>query len=212
MKNLSLALNGVLLVAVGILYYLHFTGGGQEKSVEKTAAPSTGSDSSSTAPASPASLTLPESHILFVNTDSLFERAGILKKANDDFESKKKKMENEINGRLNALQKKYMEAQQKVQSGLVTMEQAQQLEQELMMEQQKLGQYKDEMEEKLIKENEFVSSDLNKKITVFLKKQSRQSGVKFILGYKEGGGILFADDSLDVTKQVVEGLNREYGK
>jgi len=31
-----------------------------------------------------------------------------------------------------------------------------------------------------------------------------------VLGYSKGGGILFANADLDVTKKIVEGLNNDY--
>ena len=33
---------------------------------------------------------------------------------------------------------------------------------------------------------------------------------EFILGYQKGGGILLANDSLDITQQILEGLNKKY--
>jgi outer membrane protein len=44
----------------------------------------------------------------------------------------------------------------------------------------------------------------------YIKSYNKENGYEFVLGYSKGGGILFADASLDVTKKIVEGLNKEY--
>jgi outer membrane protein len=46
-------------------------------------------------------------------------------------------------------------------------------------------------------------------VNEFLKHHKTKS-YNFVLGYQKGGGILYANDSLDITREVVVGLNNEY--
>ena len=56
-----------------------------------------------------------------------------------------------------------------------------------------------------IRPNEEVYSHLTAYIKEYLKKKGRN--YNFILGYQKGGGIIYAKDSLDITHEIVEGLN-----
>jgi outer membrane protein len=47
-------------------------------------------------------------------------------------------------------------------------------------------------------------------IMEYLKKNSSQLNYKYVLGTSFGGNILYANDSLDITKNIVTGLNANY--
>ena len=54
---------------------------------------------------------------------------------------------------------------------------------------------------------------LYNKVAEFLKQYAKTKGYKLVLTYsKANPTVLYADESLDVTKAVVEGLNAEYKK
>jgi outer membrane protein len=48
------------------------------------------------------------------------------------------------------------------------------------------------------------------KLSSYLKEYNKGKNYTFILGYQKGGGILFANDSLDITREVLDGLNKEF--
>lgn len=47
-------------------------------------------------------------------------------------------------------------------------------------------------------------------INAYLKKYGEAHGYKIIMAATEYGNIAYADEDLDITKQVLEGLNKEY--
>jgi len=49
-------------------------------------------------------------------------------------------------------------------------------------------------------------------ISSFMKNYNKKTNYDFILGYSKGGGILFANEAYDITKQVLEELNKQYAK
>src|SRR5690554_4830226 len=91
MKNLSLALNGVLLVAVAVLYYLHFGSSGQYGSG--------GSDHVGSG-FGPGEKPL----IAFINADSVLKHYKYLEVKRKELEEKTKKMEQEYRTRTEGLQ------------------------------------------------------------------------------------------------------------
>ena len=61
----------------------------------------------------------------------------------------------------------------------------------------------------LVKEKN-LSIKLNDQIHDFMMEYGPAHGLKYVLGYTRGGGILYATDSLDITDHVLEGLNEKY--
>jgi outer membrane protein len=47
-------------------------------------------------------------------------------------------------------------------------------------------------------------------VTAYLKRYNRQYQFDYIMGYKAGGEILVSNDTLDITRSVLDGLNSEY--
>ena len=84
-----------------------------------------------------------------------------------------------------------------------------------MKEEERLGRKQEEavnfrkqLLEKLSDEEESYQDSLHNKLISFLKEYNKTHNYKFILGYQKGSGILLADDSLDITSQVIEGINK----
>jgi outer membrane protein len=71
------------------------------------------------------------------------------------------------------------------------------------MFQQSLGQQLMEEEAKLNKE-------LYERITTYLKKYGKEKGLQIVLKYDPTSDVLFAGDALDISQDVITGLNAEY--
>jgi len=75
---------------------------------------------------------------------------------------------------------------------------------------------KDKFEEKSKKAQADLKAEnekLYEKVAAFLKGFAKEKGYKMVLTYsKANPTVLFADESLDVTKEVVAGLNEAYAK
>ncbi len=197
MKNLSLTLNFVLLAAVGFLYYLHFSGHSIDDGAPQNSAVAVPS-------------TLKNANIVFVNSDSLIEQYNYFKTKKAEFEEKQGKVKAELKTEGARLQNEIQEYQQK--AGAMTDQQRQQTEEQLSMKQQQFLHKKDEIVSKMEDEQSKFNEGLNNKLTAFMKEFNKKKGYNFVLGYQQGGGILFASDSLNITKEVVNGLNLEYEK
>ena len=197
MKNLSLILNAVLLVAVGVLYYLHFSGNkNPESSVKPVSSPN--QDKKNTT----------SEQIAYVNSDSLLLNYQYYKNTIKELEERRKKLETEIGGRARTLENEAVSFQQKGRD--MTLEQAQLTEQNLYRKQQELVQYRDRLSQQLAQEEQQRTEQLYNNIAQYLKEYTRDKPYKLVFGYSRGGGILFADNSLEITSEVLTGLNKEY--
>jgi len=189
-KNASLALNAVLLVAVAVLYFLHFSG--------KPSAPSA-TDSTGTVGGKP---------IVYVNSDSLLKNYDFFKDAQKAFEQKRVQIDVDLNTRGTMLQRKIQQFQQTAGGMIAAEAQARQLQ--LQKEGNDFEQYRQKIANDLAVEEAKKNEELYDNIAKYIQKYNRENDYQFVLGYSKGGGILFANPNLDVTKKIIEGLNKEY--
>jgi outer membrane protein len=55
-----------------------------------------------------------------------------------------------------------------------------------------------------------MTSDVVTQVNAYLKKYGESKGYTVILAATEYGNLAYADDDLDITDEVLEGLNKEY--
>ena len=148
--------------------------------------------------------------VAFVNTDTLLNKFDSFKKMRAQFEKRSAQAEGELGGRMQALEREYMETQKRIQAGTMTETLIKDAEQTLMRKQQEIAALREQKTGQLMDEEKELSKKLNDQIHDYMQEFAPQHGLKFVLGYTRGGGILYATDSLDVTGMVLEGLNEKY--
>ncbi|HEX7015943.1 MAG TPA: OmpH family outer membrane protein [Cyclobacteriaceae bacterium] len=190
MKNLSLALNGVLLVAVAVLYYLHF------------------SSSPSSTQGGSALMSGEKPLIAFINSDSVLQHYKYLDVRRKELEEKTKKMEQEYRNRSEGLQTEINNYQRNV--GNMTLSQVRAVEEDLQRKQQNLRMYEQSLTQELMNEQSKLNKELYDRVTAFLKKYGQTHGLHIVLKFDPTSDVLFAGDSLDITNDVIKGLNVEY--
>ncbi|MGB3617505.1 MAG: OmpH family outer membrane protein [Catalinimonas sp.] len=206
MKNLSLALNAVLLVAVLILYVLHFT--------DRPAAPIAAAPADTSAAVSPNELdqlraALPT--VVFVNTDTLLGEYEFFKTSKASLEARGRRLEKDLASRQRTLENELADAQRRAQAGTLTQQEGMELEQRLMQKQQEFLAYREKASQEILEQEQGLNEQLNRNITEFLSDWGRTQDYTYVLGYSPGNGtVLFAHDTLDVTRRVLQGLNEQY--
>jgi outer membrane protein len=189
-KNLSLLINVVLAVAVAALFYL------RTKDKQDEAAPA------------PVAVEVKGKPIVYVNVDSLLTKYEYFKDVRKVLESRRFQLENDLQTRARSLQNEVAFFQQRAPS--MTQEQGRATEAALQKKQQDIVAYRDQSAQRLQGEEQSKNEELYNRIAAYLKKYNKQNKYEFVLGYTKGGGILFADPSLDATKRILDGLNAEY--
>jgi outer membrane protein len=188
MKNLSLILNAVLLVAVGILFYLHFSAG---------------------KPASfAANVNGGDLKIAYIKSDSVLKHYEYLKVNKVQLEEKTKKMDQDYRNRAIGLQNEIAAYQRNVSS--MTLGQVRATEEDLGKKQQNLQMFQQSLGQQLMEEEAKLNKELYDRITVYLKKYGAEKGLQFVLKYDPTSDVLFAGDAMDVSQDVITGLNAEY--
>ena len=55
-----------------------------------------------------------------------------------------------------------------------------------------------------------LGRNLYEKVTKYLKQYGNENGLQVVLKFDRSSDLFFASDSLDISKQVLDGLNAEY--
>ena len=189
MKNASLALNVVLLIAVGVLYFLHFSNNNSGESP---------SQSTSSIP----------TQMAFINSDSVLKYYEFTKVNRDRLEDKGKKLEQDLKNRAVSLQNE-IENYQRTRNSL-TIGQAQAIEEDLARKQQNFRMYQESASQEIMVDNDKMNRDVYEKVTQFLKKYGQDNGLHIVMKFDPTSDLLYAGDSLDITSDVIKGLNAEY--
>lgn len=86
-----------------------------------------------------------------------------------------------------------------------------QLSQELIRtKQNQLAQYQNALNTQAQQEDQKMTGEVVSQINAYLKKYGESKGYRIILAATEYGNLAYADESLDITAEVLEGLNKEY--
>lgn len=86
-----------------------------------------------------------------------------------------------------------------------------QLSQELIRtKQNQLAQYQNALNTQAQQEDQKMTGEVVSQINAYLKKYGESNGYRIILAATEYGNLAYADETLDITAEVLEGLNKEY--
>ena len=191
MKNLSIALNAVLIVAVGILYVLHFSNSSDDSKAVKSAAG--------------------EGAVVYINTDSLLSNYNFSRDLNEKFLKKQEDSRTDFNFKAQKLEKEAGEFQRKLQNGgFLSRERAEESQRKLIAKQQNLQQLERELSNQLMGEQQANSKRLFDSVTNYLTEYNAAHNYSLILSTTKGGNVLLSQDGLDITAEIITGLNGRY--
>lgn len=191
MKNLSIALNAILIVAVGILFFFHFSEG--NKAEVKTVAG--------------------EGAVVYVNTDSLLSSYNFSVDLNEKFLKKQEDSRTDFNFKAQKLEKEAVDFQRKLQNkGFLNRDRAEKVQRELMVKQQNLQQLERKLSAELMAEQNNNSKRLFDSVTNYLAQYNAKHNFSLIISTTKGGTVLHSAAGLDITQDIIDGLNVRYKK
>ena len=196
MKNLSIGLNVLLLIAVIVLYILHFSGNSKSTSNQG------------------GTVTMnADARIVYINMDTLLNNYTQSRELNEAFLKKLEANRTELNIKVKNFDRESAEFRNKVvNGGFMTRERAEQAQMDLMIKQQNLQKLQQEMTENAQREQMEINRKLYDAITNFLTEYNKAKGFQLILSTTLGGNVLFAQEGFDITNDVVNQLNEQYKK
>ena len=194
MKQLSTVLNGVLLVAVNILFLSSCT--------------NTGNQQASVANNAQADAVFP---VAYINTDSLLLNYTFAKEVNEQLMGQEEASRADFNEKAKVFQQDAVEFQRKVQNnGFLSMERAQKEQQRLAKAEQDLAQLNQQLTNALMQEQDKLNRQLRDTLMNFLDEYAKAHPYKMILSNTLGDNVLYAAEGVDITAEVTEALNARH--
>jgi len=191
-------INGIIIASIIVLYVLFFT------SSKKNNLITNNRNIFDTTNFSKA--------IYYINFDTILSKYDMYLDLQAELEKKAKESENELAQKERKFQTKVNEYQINIQKGLLLRSEAQEIEKQLALEQQDLLKLQEKMRLELAEQQAVINRKVLNSIMEYLEKVQPKYNYHFVLGTSFGGGVLYANKNLDITNEVVEGLNEEYRK
>lgn len=197
MKNINYIINGVLALAVIVLFVIQFTGKKETGHHQSVAVGTEGVEG-----------LLP---IAYVNVDSLLFNYNYSKDLNEVILKKQEDSRTNINQKANTLRADMQEFERKYQNnGFLTPQRAQEEQQRLLKKQQELQDLDERLTQELMIEQQRLNQQLRDTIVSQLKVFNQTKGFQMIFSNTMGDNILLANDSYDITAELIEYLNKNY--
>lgn len=197
-------INVVLLIGLLVLYALNFLPAKQDSAAAAS------SEAKQEISAMSDIIAEGAFHIAFVHSDTLMNQYKLATKMRSEFEAEQRRLESDLQRRQQRFQEEVESFQRQAQLGLITRDNAQLKEQELMMQQQELIQLNDTYANRLMAKEMEMNVELYQRITDLLERFNEEMGYDYILGFSPGGGILYAREKHDITREILNRLNNEY--
>ena len=197
MKNTSLFLSLLSLAAVVALGIISVT-----KDGKKAEAPAEGE----------AAVAAEAGAIVYIDLDKILTEYDMANDLRSVVETKVQNIQAEINRRGQKLEKQVAEYQEKIQKGLMTRSVAEVQGQKLQQEELDFNNYAAQKQQEIQEEQVVMMNQLGDAIQTFITKYNEEKQYAMILTNSGGAPVITADASLDITEDVLAGLNEEYIK
>lgn len=195
MKKTNLVLNIISLAAVAVLFVLHFTSPKKSETTPRTVVETSNGG------------------IVYIRLDSVINAYDMYNDLRITLEDKVSSIENEINKKGRALENDIKSFQEKMGKGLLTRSQAETMSEELQRRQQELQLYSQQKQMEIAEEENVMINQVMNEIRLFVASYNSQNNYSLILTTTEATNTVISGESaLDISKDIIEGLNKEYIK
>jgi outer membrane protein len=205
MKKISFWLNIVLLVAVAVLFYLHFqtTDGKISKESETTQAEKQQQKEFDS---------YDNLRVAYVNIDSLLAGYDMYVDKRDEFIEQQTSSQQELQNRSQQLREEFNKLKEKLNKGLITRAKARMMQKDLGQKEQKLRQLQQQKSSQLAEKEQVIYRQVLNSVMDYLDNYAEEKNYHYILSYSFGGPLLYKKEAFNITQSVLTGLNEKYAK
>ena len=197
MKNTSLILSVISLVAVVVFGVLSLTGKDTVKSVEAEGE---------------ATEVAAKGDIVYIDLDLILMEYDMANDLRSVVETKVQNIQAEITRKGKKLESDVKSFQEKLDKGLMTRSVAEAQSQKLQQQELEFNNYAAQKQQEINEEQVVMMNQLGDAIQTYLTKYQEEKEYAMILTNSGGAPVVAADASLDITDAVLAGLNEEYIK
>lgn len=196
-KNIQIALNVIFALGIAYLLFAQNQEGESEKDIEEVVEEQMTEEVDEPL------------QVRYVNSDTIWSNYLFVDEMRDNLSKKQEEYRNDLERRLRAFEKEVMEFQQNAPS--MSQFEGQEKQKQLLAKEQELTRLQEDLSVKLMEMEDKMKRDLRKSILSYLKRY-RNEKVDVILDFSTSSSVLMIDDSLNLTQEVLKGLNEEYNQ
>ena len=148
--------------------------------------------------------------IAFVYIDSLVNGYDLYNDEATKLMTKTNQYEQELQSKGKSIERRFMELQSNFEKKLVTPTRAQEIQQNLQVEQQKLLELREKQAMELSDDQAQIMNRVGDSIKNYIKEFNKVKGYKMIMSTQGSSTLLYADPSMDVTQEILKALNSRY--
>ena len=146
--------------------------------------------------------------IYYVNTDSVWGKYDFVVEVTARLERMKAQYEAQMEKQLRDFEREVQEFRQK--GPMMSEVEVQIKQQALVRKETELGKLSEQLEMKFMQEEKVWNDKLRSRIIDFINEHTKDMSYDYVLGYSISSNIILANDSLDLTDAVIQGLNAAY--
>ena len=197
MKNTSLILSVISLAAVVVFGVVSLTGKNNVKAevaeVETTEGAAKGD-------------------IVFIDLDRILMEYDMANDLRSVVETKVQNIQAEVTRKGKKLENDVKAFQEKIDKGLLTRSVAESQSQKLQQQEIEFNNYAAQKQQEIQEEQVVMMNQLGDAIQTFLNNYNKEKQYAMIITNSGGAPVITADPTLDITEDVITGLNEEYIK
>lgn len=145
--------------------------------------------------------------IVYIQLDSIVAKYDMFNDLKSELEEKVQKIQNELQSKGRAFERDVKDFQNKIQKGLMTQSEAEEKNRVLGNRQADLQNLSAQKEAEIQEENTVMMNKVMDAIETFVKKYNEEKKYSMIIT-----GVFEGDPNLNITNDIIEGLNEEYVK
>lgn len=148
------------------------------------------------------------SAVAVVDIDTLAARCAFCIQGQSKLEAKQASYRTQLESKARKLQTDMVAFQNKVQNGgFTSQQQAEAAQKQLQKQQQAVQSFQSKVESEMATATQNYQNELRRKLADFLKMYNADGRYKVIIS-KSGDNVLYTDPSVDITSDVIQGLNQ----
>ncbi len=149
--------------------------------------------------------------IAYVEMDSLLMNYDYWNDINEAMMKKQEDMSATVNQKIRDFENDYKDFQRKIENNaFLSRERAEQEQKRLYKKQQDIEALQAKLSQELASEAQKNDLEIRDAINSFIQEYNKTKGFNLIISNTGNSNLLYADKGLDITSEIVEGLNARY--
>ncbi len=148
--------------------------------------------------------------IAYVYVDSLLSDYDLYNDEMNKFYAKQRQYDQDLQSKMSSLQRRATELQQNLEKRLITPTSYQEKGQQLAMEEQRLQQTYQQQAMELQDDQAQILGRVGDSVRNYINEYNAAKGYKMIISTTGSSTILYGDPSLNITSELLKGLNDRY--